>query len=64
MLIKTTDFEMKFFSWILKPVVSAVATAFCIYFIRIENPLASMIAFCIVYAVLLSSLGCFRRDYE
>lgn len=60
MLIRSAEFEMNFVGWILKPVAAAIITAFCINYIVIKNPFASMIAFSAVYTVLLSAFGCLR----
>ena len=60
MLIKTTEFEFKFISWILKPSISAVASGVCIHLIKISNPFVSAGVFMLTYFIFLNALNCLR----
>lgn len=62
MLIKSTGFEMKFVSWVLKPTAAVLATAFFIYFTDIRNTFSSMMAFCVVYTAFLGLFGCLGKE--
>lgn len=61
MLIRTTEFEFKFISWILKPALAAFAGGICVHLIQIKNPYLSIAVFCIAYIVFLSAFNCIRE---
>ncbi len=62
MLIRTTEFEFKFISWILKPTLAAFASGVCVHLIKIANPFVSAGVFAAAYLVFLSALGCIYRS--
>ena len=61
MLIKETEFEMKFINWILKPCTSAFITGLCLQYIKIPNEILSMSIFALIYTVFLCAFGCLRK---
>ena len=61
MLIRTAEFEMKFVDWIIKPAAAAFFTGIVINYVNISNPFLSMLAYCLIYIVLLSSLGNIKK---
>ncbi len=62
MLIRSTEFEMKFTDWILKPSLAAVLTGVFINAVKIENTAVSFLCFSGLYVVLLFALGCVRDN--
>lgn len=62
MLIRTTEFEFKFTSWILKPSLAAFLSGVCVHLIKITNPFVSAGVFALTYLIFLSSLGCIYRS--
>lgn len=58
MLIRSTEFELRFNDWILKPAIAACVTGFCIKYISIPNTFVSILVYIAVYAIFLSAFGC------
>lgn len=53
MLIRSADFEMKFKDWVIKPIFCALFTGLVINYVKISNPFFSMIAYSLIYIVLM-----------
>lgn len=59
-LIKSVNFDFLFVNWILKPAVCAVASSFCISRIGLEENIASIMLFFLIYLIFLFGFKCIK----
>lgn len=60
-LIKSTNFELKFVDWIMKPTAAAALSLLLIHHIDTHQFIFKIVLFCLVYVLALTAAGCLKK---